>query len=149
MLYLQLSFAMTKKICYLNVGWPGSLHEQRVFQNSVISNPHPFFSNQDYLIGDSAYTTTSYLFLAYKNFGGQVMLFVGQVFFNHLLSSLCTNIEHTIGIWKGRFPFLKNIHVNIASMKDMRHDIRLVKVSVVLHNLFVGSHSVPKTWLSV
>jgi hypothetical protein len=69
--------------------------------------------------------------------------------FNDLLSSLCTNIEHTIGIWKGRFPFLRNIHVNIALKKDMRHLIRLVKASAVLHNLFGSCHAVPKSWLSM
>ncbi len=66
-----------------------------------------------------------------------------------LLSSLCTNIEHTTGIWKGRCSFLRSIHVNIGSKKDMGHLIRLNKASAVLHNLFVGTHPVPKSWLSV
>jgi hypothetical protein len=62
MLYLQLSFAMTEKNRYLNVGWPGSVHDQKVFQNSVISkSPTDYFSAREYLISDSAYTTTSYL----------------------------------------------------------------------------------------
>ncbi len=31
----------------------------------------------------------------------------------------------------------------------MRHLIRLVKASVVLHNLFVALHQVPKSWLTM
>jgi hypothetical protein len=31
----------------------------------------------------------------------------------------------------------------------MRQLIRLVKASAVLHHLFVGSHAVPKSWLSM
>jgi hypothetical protein len=67
--YLQLSFVTMKKNCYLNFGWPGSAHDQRVFQNSVVSkNPTEiFFSTQEYLIGDLAYTTTSYYFLLIRS----------------------------------------------------------------------------------
>jgi hypothetical protein len=64
-----------KRIRYINLGWPGSVNDQRVFQNSAL----------------------------HKNFGGQVALAFGQVFFNDLLSSCHVKVEHTIGIWKGRF----------------------------------------------
>ncbi len=79
---------------------------------------------------------------AYKKFGGQVQLAFGQIFFHDLLSSCHAKIEHTVGIWKGRFP-------NIASKKDMRFLIKLVKASAVLHNLFVDQLTVPKSWLSL
>ncbi len=77
------------------------------------------------------------------------MLTFGQIFFNDLLSSCRANIENTIGIWKGRFPFLRNIRVKIASKKDMTFLIKLVKASAVLHNLFVDQHTLPKSWLSL
>lgn len=65
-----------------------------------------------------------------------------------MLLSLGSNMEYTIGMWKGRFLFLRSMCVNIASKKDMRHLTRLVKAAAVLHNLFVGTHPIPKSWLS-
>ena len=139
-----------KRIRYINVGWPGSVHDQRVYQNSVLNkNPSDYFSDREYLLGDSAYTPSPTMVPAYKKFGGQVMLAFGQIFFNDLLSSCHAKIENTIGIWKGRFPFLRNIRVKIASKKDMRFLIKLVKASAVLHNLFVDQHTLPKSWLSL
>jgi hypothetical protein len=59
-----------------------------------------------YLLGDSAYTPSPTMVPAYKKFGGQVSLVSGQLLFNDLLSSYRATIEHKIGIWKARFPFL-------------------------------------------
>ncbi len=113
----------------------------------VSKPPTDYFSDREYLIG--AYTPAPYLVPAYKKFCGQLSLFVGQVFFNDLPSSLHPNIEQAIGIWKSRFHFLRSININIASKMDMRHLIRLVKESTVLHNLFLGSNSVPKSWFTM
>jgi hypothetical protein len=77
-----------KRIRYINVGWPGSVHDQRVFRNSILyKNPSAFFSDMEYLLGDSAYTPSPTMVQAYKTFGGQVSLASGQRFFNDLLSS--------------------------------------------------------------
>ncbi len=101
-----------KRIQYIDVGWPGSAHD-----SALNKNPSAYFSDREYLLGDSAYTPSPTMVPAYKKFGGQVVLTFGQVFFNDLLSSCHAKIEHTIGIWKGRFPFLRNIRVWITSKK--------------------------------
>jgi hypothetical protein len=127
-----------KRICYTNVGWPGSVYDQRVYQNSVLKkNPCNYFSDREYLMGNLAYTPNLTMVPTYKKFGGQVVLAFGEIFFNDLLSSCHSKIEHTIEIWKGRFPLLRNIRVKITSKKDMRFLIKLVKASAVVHNFFV------------
>jgi len=98
-----------KKVCYHNVSWPGSVHDQRVYQNSVLNrNPGDYFSDLEYSLGGSAYTSSPTMVPAYKKFGGQVTLAHGQIFFNDLLSRPRSMIEHTIGIWKGRFQLQRS-----------------------------------------
>jgi hypothetical protein len=139
-----------KRICFINVGWPGSVHDQRMYRNTVIKkNPGVYLSYREYLLGDLVYTPNPTMVHGYKKFGGQGVLAFGQIFFNDLLSSCHSKFEHTSGIWKGRFPFLTNIQVKIASKKDIMFLIKLVKASAVLHNLFVDRHTVPKSWLSL
>jgi hypothetical protein len=132
-----------------NVGWPGSVHDQRIFSNSKLTiNASNMYSPQEYLLGNSAFTPTSFLMPAYKKYGGKVQLTPGQKFFNDLVSAACCQVEHTIGIWKGRFPFLREIRLRIRGKRDMQMLIKLVKVSAVLHNLLVRQHTVPQTWFS-
>ncbi len=79
------------KVQYLSIGWPGLVHDQRGFQNSTINK-----------------VPASIFLLENTKYGGWVVLFSRLIFFNDLLSSLRTNIRHTLGIWKGRFPFLRS-----------------------------------------
>jgi hypothetical protein len=106
------------------------------------------YSSQEYLLGDSAFTQTSFMVPSYKKYGGRVQLSPGQKFFNDLVSSARCQVEHTIGIWKGRFPFLREIRLRIRGKCDMEMLIKLVKVSAILHNLLVRRHTVPQTWFS-
>jgi hypothetical protein len=72
----------------------------------------------------------------------------GQKFFNDVVSSACCQVEHTVRIWKGWFPFLREIRLRIRGKRDMEMLIKLVKVSAILHNLLVKHHTVPQTWFS-
>jgi hypothetical protein len=46
--------------------------------------------------------------------------------------------EHCIGIFKGRFPFLKNIRMKISKKKHLKRIIKYVRGAVVLHNSMIG-----------
>ena len=46
--------------------------------------------------------------------------------------------EHTIGIWKGRFPWLRNIPMKITEDKhSIKKILKYIDCCVVLHNLFL------------
>jgi hypothetical protein len=101
--------------------------------------PENYFSDKEYLLGDSAYLNSAFMVSAYKKYSGQL---------NDLLSSPCSIAELTIGVLKARFPFLRQIHIRIHGKDSMKELIRLVKAAVVLHNILVGQHEVPKSWFS-
>ncbi len=73
----------------------------------------------------------------------------GQIFFSVPLSAAQCKVEHTIGIWKARFPFLRQLRNWITGKQSVTQLIRFVKSSAVLHNLFVHKHAIPKSWLSM
>ncbi len=136
-----------RRIRYLNVGWPASVHDQRVWKNSVVDmNPQQFFSPGEYLLGDSAFSNTATLVPAYKRLGNQGELLSDQAGFNTCLAGVRVKSEHTIGIWKGRFPWLRTIPIRIANKRSMKRLIRYVRATAILHNFFV-QHPTPTAWI--
>jgi len=46
----------TAKITLVEMGWPGHIHDNRVWSNSnVYLSKEKYFSNKEYLLGDSAF----------------------------------------------------------------------------------------------
>lgn len=133
-----------RRIRYLNVGWPASVHDQRVWRNTMVSNkPDNFFSSGEYLVADSAFSNTTFIVPAYKKFadGGE-----GKVEFNTLLGTVRVLSEHTIGIWKGRFPWLRSIPIKVSNKSSMLRLVRYVRATAILHNLLVR-HEPPREWI--
>ena len=59
--------------------------------------------------------------------------------FNTTLSKPRVTSEHTIGILKARFPFLRSIRLRIDEEKEsMRRVIRYIATCVILHNILIG-----------
>ena len=51
-----------------DIGWPGSVHDARVFRNSSFyKNYSHFIQGDDYLLGDSAYPISSFLIPPFKD----------------------------------------------------------------------------------
>ena len=125
-------------ITYFLAGWPGSTHGNCIFKNSHLCQDfNPYFSECEYLLGDLAFNV-SHSSLGCIN--RQAMNHEEQIF-NDALTSPCVSSEHTIGMWKGRFPWLHSNCMKITSSKmSVQHILRIIEASVVLHNYLIEEH---------
>ena len=106
------------RIIYYLAGWPGSTHDNRVLRNSdLYMNKSKYFSINEYLLGDSAYSASQIMVQAFKKGKGEIDLPPRKEKFNTILAEVRIKSEHCIGILKARFPCLKRLNVWIKDEK--------------------------------
>lgn len=127
-----------RRITYYLAGWPGSAHDNRIFRNSrVFQSPEEFFSNLQYLLGDSAYECQIFMVPAYRKPAG-IELERNNMKFNQVLSKPRVESEHCIGMLKGRFPWMRSIRMKITEKKKyLTRILNLIKATVILHNFLI------------
>lgn len=134
------------RILYYHVGWPGSVHDNRVWRNcSLFRKCGDRFSPKQYLLGDTAFTASSIMVPPFKSTPG-CELPQGRSTFNTLLAKPRVKSEHCIGIFKGRFPFFRCIRLKLGNKLHMRRIIDHVRGGVVLHNLLLEDECDP-SWI--
>lgn len=116
--------------CY--VGWPGSVSDTRIFNNSniyrnITQNVPYYFPNNEFIIGDKAYTVLSWCLAPYINRNG---LTDAQLNFNIRLSKCRQIIERCFALLFGRFRRLKYLDMNKTDFIPC-----VVLACTVLHNL--------------
>ena len=95
------------KIRYYLAGLPGTSHDNRIWKRTKLYNKkEDYFSALEYLLGDSAFEPCDAMVSAYKKLPG-VPLEYEENRLNDAVSKPRVRSEHTIGIWKGRFPWLR------------------------------------------
>lgn len=90
--------------CY--VGYPGSVHDQRVFRQSEVAlylNEEEKFPSDSHLVGDSAYELHEHLLVPFKDNGH---LTAAQKYYNYCQSSARVVIERCFALLKGRIRSL-------------------------------------------
>ncbi|XP_011688388.1 PREDICTED: putative nuclease HARBI1 [Wasmannia auropunctata] len=116
------------------VGYPGSVHDQKVFQLSNIQrffNDPLKFPNNSHVIGDAAYKIQQHLLVPFKH---NKRLTERQRNFNYCLSSTRMAVERSIGLLKGRFRILLDkLHVKRTDLIP-----NYIMACCVLHNLFTN-----------
>jgi hypothetical protein len=137
-----------KKIRYYLSGFPGCCHDNRVYSKTDLAeSPLLFFGDQYYLLADSAITNSPSVVSSYKCRRGE-KLPRDQEEFNTHLGKLRVTSEHTIGMLKARFPFLRSIPMLITDHKNsMRRILRVIDCCIILHNMMIDEQDiVPEEW---
>lgn len=116
-----------KLICALDVDWHGAAHDARVWKESLV-RPVIEGQRQFYLAGDSAYPISDVLIKPYSN--ADALDDRRKKLFNARLCGLRTIMtENIFGIWKRRFPILKNMRCHYENAK------KIIIATAVLHNI--------------
>ena len=134
------------RILYYHVGWPGSVHDNRVWRTCrMFRKCHEYFSPKEYLLGDSAFTASDIMVPPFKAHAGS-FLSSNQKGFNTLLAKPRVRSEHCIGRFKGRLPWLKGIRMEIGNKVQMDKVIAHVRGSVTLHNYLIDE-PIDEAWM--
>ncbi|XP_049795217.1 putative nuclease HARBI1 [Schistocerca nitens] len=126
---LQVVCDQNRRIRDLFVGYPGSVHDGRVFRTSTLYHTIEEKCGDFHILGDSAYPCTRNLLTPFRNTGNMSRV---QCEFNRALSKNRCVVEHCFGLLKQRFRQL--YHLKLRSAREMAHFIR---ACCVLHNLAV------------
>ena len=119
--------------CY--VGWPGSVHDARVFDNSdllarIRDDPAGMVPDGTFMVGDAAYKLETFMMTPYKNTGHFTQL---QRTYNYSQSATRTVIERSFAMLKSRFARLK-----MVEMSDLCAMTNFVIAVCTLHNFCIA-----------
>ena len=135
-------------IRYFLAGFPGCAHDSRVYAATKLARePQTHFGDKYYLIADSAMVNSPSCVSSFKAPRGHVLEEDCERFNNHN-SPLRVTSEHTIGIWKGRFPWLRNIPMKITdNPRSLKKILKYIECCVILHNLLLRwNDESPEVW---
>lgn len=116
-----------RKIIDVFVGYPGSVHDSRVFRNSTLHQTLEQKCGQYFILADSGYPLERHVLTPYKDRGN---LTRRQTNYNIKLAKNRYIVEHCFGILKQKFRQL--FHVKLRNMQLIVHFIR---AACVLHNI--------------
>lgn len=122
------------KIIDVFIGFPGSVHDARVFRSSPLFNTLEEKCGENYILGDSAYPCLRNLLTPYKDTGALTNV---QKQYNKKLSHCRVVIEHTFGILKQKFRQLYHL-----KLRDITVICHFIRACCVLHNMSIEDDTV-------
>jgi hypothetical protein len=126
---------------YALVGWEGTAHDGRVFDDAMSNKGLPIIEGKYYL-GDAGYALSRYCLTPYRGVRyhlkewarGNERPMNKEELFNLRHASLRNAIERSFGVLKKRFPLLINMH-----SYDFPFQCDLVLCAIMIHN-FIRSN---------
>ena len=125
-------------IRYYSAGWPGCTHDNRIAGNTQLwKTPQDFFAPNEFIIGDSAFEVNWFILPAFSCPAGATMSDEHTLFNKHLSKARVIS-EHTIGLLKGRFPWLRSIRKTVTEdRKTLKEILLCLDACVILHNFLL------------
>lgn len=125
-----------KEITFVQVGFPGSVHDSSRFrETAVYQNPENFFSADEYIMADSAYPLKHWLITPYK---GRAANDVENVLFNTMFSKFRIRVEHVMGLLKNRWTSLRGLRCSLSSVDMLQPAIEWIVSVMILHNVMIN-----------
>ena len=125
------------KIRHLLIGYPGSVHDARMYANSDLSQKSEnYFSDAQWLAGDSAYRLTDTVLTPYRK-NSTFRTYKQRQTFNKYFSSYRVRIENCFGILKEKFSSLKELRIRIHDTISHQYACSWILTCCVLHNIIL------------
>lgn len=126
---LQAVVREDRRFTHIYTGWPGKVHDARIFRNSPLYDHGANLCGDGHLLGDSAYPNLPFLLTPYRDNGH---LTPTQKRYNSVHSAIRVTVENAFGILKGRFVRLKYIN-----QKKIETIVSTIVTACVLHNICI------------
>lgn len=111
------------------VGFPGKVHDARVFKHSPLFQKGQELCGDGHLLGDSAYPNLPWVLVPFRDNGHLTRV---QMRFNQKHSAVRSAVERAFGLLKGRFLRLQYVH-----QKNTETITHTILTGCVLHNLCI------------
>ncbi|KAG4070931.1 hypothetical protein HA402_001368 [Bradysia odoriphaga] len=126
-----------KRLRQINIGYPGSVHDSRIFSNCPIAtNPTAYITEPQWIAADSAYKLSSTVITPFRKNSNQLTE-KDRKDFNQYFSTYRVRIEHVFGLMKEKFPSLKKLSIRIRDAKSHEFVCTWIRVCCILHNVLL------------
>ena len=110
-------------------GWPGKVHDARIFRHSPLFEEGPGLCGRGHILADSAYPNLNWVLSPFRVNGHST---TAQKRFNQTHASIRSTIERVFGLLKGRFSRLQHI-----DQRNIQTIVTTVLAACVLHNICI------------
>ncbi|XP_037044303.1 uncharacterized protein LOC119080152 [Bradysia coprophila] len=126
-----------KRLRHIDIGYPGSVHDARIFNNCLIAtNPTTYISEPQWIAAVSAYKLSSTVITPFRKNSKQLTA-KSRRDFNRYFSTYRVRIEHVFGIMKEKFPSLKSLSIRITDARSHELACTWIRVCCILHNVLL------------